>query len=214
MRDRFSREDENELPYLVSSKRDNYNSGKSYNNTTSSKLYDSACELMDEGKLDEALTLINILIDRNPDDNRYWNIKGIIYADYAKSNIFNNNQYDKSIKCYNIAIKLNPSDYALKKNKALTLIEYGERLFNQSEYVFAIHKLEEAIQLLDENKIDKNTFASAWNLKGMCHHRMGNTDAFKCYDEALKYAPDNKIIKQNKKDLRHYQGIDNDYFYD
>ena len=95
MRDRFSREDENELPYLVSSKRDNYNSGKSYNNTTSSKLYDSACELMDEGKLDEALTLINILIDRNPDDNRYWNIKGIIYADYAKSNIFNNNQYDK-----------------------------------------------------------------------------------------------------------------------
>ena len=102
----------------------------------------------------------------------------------------------------------------MKKNKALTLIEYGERLFNQSEYVFAIHKLEEAIQLLDENKIDKNTFASAWNLKGMCHHRMGNTDAFKCYDEALKYASDNKIIKQNKKDLRHYQGIDNDYFYD
>lgn len=214
MRDRFFREDENELPYLVSSKRDDYSSEKLYNSIDSSKLYDSAGELLDEGKLDEALTLINILIDRNPDDDRYWNIRAIIYADIAKSNIFNNNQYDESIKCYNIAIKLNSMDYTLKKNKALTLIEYADSLFNQNEYVSAIHKLDEALPLLDENKIDKDTFATAWNLKGMCHHKMGNIDAFKCYDEALKYAPDNETIKQNKKDLRYYQGIDNDYFYE
>lgn len=212
MRDRHFMEDENELPYLVSSKRDNYKSN-SYGRTNSAKLYETAQQLMDENKLDEALELINILIDRNPEDDRYWNLKGIIYSDYGNRTIVGDRQYDESIKCFNIAIKLNPNDSTLKNNKALTLIDYANDLHNQSEYVSAIGKIDEALSLFDKNKINNHTLANVWNLKGLCYHAMGSRDAFDCYDKALEYEPDNETIKHNKDSLRHYQGIDNLYFY-
>ena len=208
------REDENELPYLVSSKRDDYNSGRKYGGENSSRLYESARELIDENKLDEALELINILIDRNPEDNRYWNLKGIIYADFAvKNGIFGDRQYEESIKCFNIAIKLNPTDYVIKENKALTLIDYADILHSSNQYSDAVPKIDEALSLLDENKTNKHTFAKAWNLKALCYHACGDRYAFECYDKALEYEPNNETIKQNKNDLKHYQGIDNEYFY-
>ena len=214
MRDRHFMEDENELPYLVSSKSDYYSPRNSYDSTNSSKLYETAIKLIDDDELDEALKLINILIDRNPDDDKYWNLKGNIYYYFGKRACnFGDRQYEESLKCYNIAIKLNPRDYILKKNKAFLLIDYADILHNQNEYFSAIRKLDEALSLFDKNKTDNSTFARAWNLKGLCYHAMGNPEAFKCYDKALEYEPNNEIIKKNKGSLRNYDGIDNEYFY-
>lgn len=214
MRDRHFREDENELPFLVSSRRDDYRSGSSYGGTNFSKLYETANRLIDDDELDEALTLINILIDRNPDDDRYWNLKGIVYSKKGDINgIFGDRYYEESLKCFNIAIKLNPGDYILKKNKAFLLIDFANVLRIQNEYVSAIHKMDEALSLLDENKTDNHTLAHAWNVKALCYHAVGSYDAFECYDKALEYEPDNEVIKANKDALRHYDGIDNEFFY-
>lgn len=207
-------EDEDEWPYLVSEKRDDYTSKSSYSHSNSSKLYETAIKLIDDNELDEALTLINMLIDRNPEDDRYWNLKGNVYYYFGNNaGIFGDRQYEESLKCYNIAIKLNPSDKILKNNKANLLLDYANIQRLESEYVSAIHKIDEALSLFDKNNTDNSTFARAWNIKGLCYHAMGSREAFKCYDEALKYAPDDEVIKGNINDLRHYQGIDNEYFY-
>ena len=207
-------EDEDEWPYLVSEKRDNYTSKSSYSHSNSSKLYETAIKLIDDKELDEALTLINMLIDRNPEDGRYWNLKGNVYYYFGNNaGIFGDRQYEESLKCYNIAIKLNPSEKILKNNKANLLLDYANIQRLESEYVPAIHKIDEALSLFDKNNTDNSTFARAWNIKGLCYHAMGSREAFKCYDEALKYAPGDEVIKGNINDLRHYQGIDNEYFY-
>ena len=212
-------EDENELPYLVYETRDDerkQRSNKSYNSMDSEKLYDAANELLDEKKLDEALTLIDILIDRNPNNDHYWNVKGIIFYDKGDMTYWGDDYYEEAVKCFNIALKLNPSDNIIKKNKASCLIDYGNNLrLHGSDYYFpAISKIDEALSLLDKN--DKNNHSMivrALNIKGLSYHAMGNRDAIKCYDEALKYSPDDEVIKQNKEDLLHYRGIDNEYFY-
>jgi len=214
MGDRHFREDENELPYLVSSRRDGHRSGSSYGGRSSSRLYETARRLIEDDELEEALTLLDILIDRNPDEDRYWNLKGIVYAKIGDSSgFFGERQYEESLKCYNIAIKLNPGDYVLKRNNGLLLIDYANALRLRNEYSSAIHMIDEALSLLDENEIGRHTLADAWNVKALSYHAMGSTEAFKCYDKALEYEPDNEVIKANKDALRHYEGIDNLYFY-
>lgn len=60
-----------------------------------------------------------MLIDRNPEDDRYWNLKGNVYYYFGNdAGIFVDRQYEESLKCYNIAIKLNSNDKILKNNKA------------------------------------------------------------------------------------------------
>lgn len=205
MRDRYFMEDENELPYLVSSKAHNNNSRNRFYKTDSGKLYVAALELYDERRLDEALTLLDILIDRHPQDDRYWNDKGnIFYLLAEKEGIFGEKYYEKSLKCYNIAIKLNSKDNTLKKNKAILLINYAGILYNQDEYMSAIHKIDDALPLMNKTNVDDDYFARAWNIKGLCYHFMGNPEALKCYDEALKYNPDDEVIKGNKDAFRHY----------
>ena len=212
-------EDENELPYLVYEVRDdgkNQKSNKSYDSWDSDRLYDAANELLDEKKLDEALTLIDILIDRNPNNDHYWNLKGIIFYDKGDMTYWGDDYYEEAVKCFNISSKLNPNDKIIKKNKASCLIDYGNnlRLHGGDFYFAAIQKLDEAIPLLDKN--DKNNqflLSRAWNQKGMCYHSMGSGEALNCYDEALKYAPGDDNIKKNIEMFHHHEGVDSEYFY-
>ena len=206
------REDENELPYLVYSKRDEY--PKKSNYVDVSQLYAAACDLTDEGNFEEALKLIDIVIDKNPNDDRYWNQKAVICYKYANGGLGYERLYDEAIKCLNIAIKINPTDKIITENKFDVLVEYARRLYYECEYSSAIDKIDEALLLVDEKTDDPLMFSNAYFIKGLCCQAMGNRDAFEYYDKVVKFEPEMKEdIEQKKHELSHYQGIDNYYFY-
>lgn len=130
-------------------------------------LSQEAWRLKNESRLDEALVLISLALEHNPDSYNDWNIKALILDGMG--------EYEKSLEFYDKAYELSEMRVILQ-NKARTLYRWARKLhFPQNEYEKALEVIDEAIEISPNEK-------EYWFLKGEILEGMGNLiDARKAY---------------------------------
>lgn len=109
----------------------------------SSKLQ-NAIDLINAQKYDEAITILDEEISKNPTANLYFN-KGIAYL--------NSNRYEECVAAYDECLKLSPKNVYAYLNKAICLANVGE-------YKKALTQIDYALELDPENQllINKKVF--------------------------------------------------------
>lgn len=105
---------------------------------------DKALGLMEEGKSDEALDIIDDALKEDSGNFENW---------YAKALILGNlGDYENSIECFDKALKLNGSDF-ISKDKAETLYDFAKiTFFPSADYEKAMVLIDEALECLPEGE--------------------------------------------------------------
>ena len=105
---------------------------------------EKALKLKEEGKLKEALSIIDDALNENPNDFQNWNAKALILDSLS--------EYEKSIECFDNALKFNNSDF-IKKDKANTLYKFAKvTFFPEGDYEKAMDLIDEALENLPEDE--------------------------------------------------------------
>ena len=165
------------------------------------KLFSASSELIKENKLDEALTLLNILIDENPEIGAYWYYKAIIYIKKANKGISPEINFEEAIKYINISISLE-SDYERIQLKGKILVAYGHYFYDNEEYSAAISKIDEGLSLLEKNDENYLEINLALQIRAMCYHKLKKYDeSLESIEKALEHYPDNEDFKRIEKFL-------------
>lgn len=106
--------------------------------------YEKALKLKGEGKLKEALGVIDEALNEDSNDFQNWNAKALI--------LDNLSDYEDSIECFDKALMLNNSDF-IKKNKANALYSYAKvTFFPDADYEKAMNLIDEALECLPEDE--------------------------------------------------------------
>ncbi|WP_407453088.1 HIRAN domain-containing protein [Methanobrevibacter sp.] len=106
--------------------------------------YEKALRLKDEGKLKEALRIIDDVLMEGADDFQNWNAKALILDSLS--------DYENSIECFDKALKLNDSDF-IRKNKANSLYNYAKvTFFPDADYENAMNLIDDALECLPEGE--------------------------------------------------------------
>ncbi len=107
------------------------------------KLFDKGTDLIEKEDFDGAIECFAKIIKKNPKYNsKVWSNKGLAHN--------GNWEYEEAIKCFNIALELDPNDIIACFNKAVALNDFG--------------KYEEAIECYnDVLRIDPNFDAEELN---------------------------------------------------
>lgn len=106
--------------------------------------YEKALKLKDEGKLKEALCIIDDVLMEGSDDFQNWNAKALILDSLS--------DYENSIECFDKALKLNDSDF-IRKNKANSLYNYAKvTFFPDADYEKAMNLIDDALECLPEGE--------------------------------------------------------------
>ena len=105
---------------------------------------EKALKLKEEGKLKEALRIIDVALNENPNDFKNWNVKALILDSLS--------EYEKAIECFDNALKLNNSDF-IKKDKANTLYNFAKvTFFPEGDYEKAMNLIDYALDNLPEDE--------------------------------------------------------------
>ena len=105
---------------------------------------EKALKLKEEGKLKEALRIIDDALNENPNDFKNWNAKALILDSLS--------EYEKAIECFDNALKLNNSDF-IKKDKANTLYNFAKvTFFPEGDYEKAMNLIDYALDNLPEDE--------------------------------------------------------------
>lgn len=105
---------------------------------------EKALKLKEEGKLKEALRIIDDALNENPNDFKNWNAKALILDSLS--------EYEKAIECFDNALKLNNSDF-IKKDKANTLYNFAKvTFFPEGDYEKAMDLIDYALDNLPEDE--------------------------------------------------------------
>lgn len=105
---------------------------------------EKALKLKEEGKLKEALRIIDDALNENPNDFKNWNAKALILDSLS--------EYEKAIECFDNALKLNNSDF-IKKDKANTLYNFAKvTFFPEGDYEKAMNLIDYALGNLPEDE--------------------------------------------------------------
>ena len=100
--------------------------------------------LVNEGKFDEALTLINKLIENDSNDYENWYYKGIILDNLA--------EYEKAVESFKKALVLNDGD-EIKTFIANSLYKWAKiAFFPDLEYQKALTLINEALEIIPESE--------------------------------------------------------------
>lgn len=138
---------------------------------------------------------------------KFGKIKNVDYYKTIGNFCFYYGDYEKAIKCYNIALNINPhfkegfnniGVVLLTLGKSQQAIDYFDKALKlDSKYAEAWNGKGVALDALKESKkslkcfnkaLNSNSnYAEAWNSKGVAHYNLGQIKkAIKCYDKALK----------------------------
>lgn len=100
--------------------------------------------LVNEGKFDEALTLINKLIENDSNDYENWYYKGIILDNLA--------EYEKAVESFKKALVLNDGD-EIKTFIANSLYKWAKiAFFPDLEYQKALALIDEALEIIPKSE--------------------------------------------------------------
>ena len=118
-----------------------------------------ALRLRQESRYEEALVLIGLAIEYNPDNYDYWNIKALILDDLKR--------FEESLEFYDRAYELSGLN-VIRKNKARTLFRWAQKLhFPDNEYKKALSVIDDALLISPNEK-------EYWFLKGEILEGMGD----------------------------------------
>ncbi len=162
--------------------------------------------LMDEENIDEASSMADRLLERNPEDVSVLNEKGVI--------LYNQGRIDEAIWLYQKILEMDPESVETLINYATLLSirgeidnslecldravkkdPYSEDAWNNKAVVFTrAGRLREALECLDEAlRINEKT-ASTWMNAGIILEKMGEIEpAMECYKNLLDLEPDNEV---------------------
>lgn len=124
--------------------------------------------LYDQGRLQEALDHVLVLIDRHPSQADLHNIAGVAYAGTGRA--------DEAVASYDRAIKLAPGNAELHSNRASALIGLGR-------FADALDSCDKALRL-------QTGYAEAHSNRGIALKQLGRVDeAVRSYDSAIGLNP-------------------------
>ena len=122
---------------------------------------DEALKLKDEGKLKEALSIIDNALKEDSGNFQNWNVKALILD--ALSN------FEEAIECFDKALMLNDSDF-IRKNKADALYDFAKvTFFPEGDYEKAMLLIDSALECLPQDE-DVSEF---WFLKAEIFESLG-----------------------------------------
>ena len=105
---------------------------------------EKALKMKDEGKLKEALDIIDEVLKEDSGDFQNWNAKALILDGLS--------DYENSIECFDKALKLNDSDF-IRKGKANTLYNYSKvTFFPDADYGKAMILIDDALECLPDGE--------------------------------------------------------------
>ena len=105
---------------------------------------EKALKLMQEGKIKDALALIDDALKEDSSNFQNWNAKALI--------LDSSSEYEKAIECFDNALRLNDSDF-IKKDKASTLYKFAKvTFFPEGDYEKAMDLIDEALESLPEGE--------------------------------------------------------------
>jgi len=165
-----------------------------------------------EGKLEEALTLLDEAIKLKPDFGEAWVNKGVALGNLGR--------YEVELACYDEAIKLKPDLAEAWYNKGVALGEHGQHKEALACYDKAIklkpdyaeawnnkgatlcdelNQIQEAIACFDRALRAKPVLAETWHSKGVAFYKLGQRkEALSCLDEAIKLKPNDAEAWEKK----------------
>lgn len=168
------------------------NENKQYRNSSTndiqlSKQYrDEAWKLNEEDKFYDALSFINGAIRYNPNDDRNWNIKGIILWNILETNDISVGS--EAYECFNKALEIKPSDNTIKNNKIGFLLRWGIELLGVGANDQAMIRANELLSII-EDKTSKY-YADALALKASILMVTDNfNESMKYFDKSLEVNP-------------------------
>ena len=127
--------------------------------TLSDSLYREAVRLKNEKRPEEALVVIGLAIEHNPDNYDYWNVNAMILDDLKR--------FEEACKFYDRAYELSGLNVILL-NKARSLYRWAKRLhFPDAEYEKALSTVNDALLISPNEK-------EYWFLKGEILEGMGD----------------------------------------
>ena len=107
-------------------------------------IYEKALKLRGEGKLKEALSLIDETLKEDSGSFQNWNAKGLILKDLSN--------YEESIECFDNALNLNDSA-SIMKSRSDALYDYAKvTFFPEGNYEKAMMLIDEALECLPEDE--------------------------------------------------------------
>ncbi|WP_067043478.1 HIRAN domain-containing protein [Methanobrevibacter sp. YE315] len=122
---------------------------------------DKALKLKEEGKLKEALSLIDDALKDDSKNFENWNVKGLILNGLS--------DFEQSVKCFDNALRLNDSDF-IRKNKANALYNFAKiTFFPDMDYEKAMGLIDEALECLPDDE-DASEY---WFLKAEIFESLG-----------------------------------------
>ncbi|AKB51048.1 TPR domain protein, putative component of TonB system [Methanosarcina barkeri str. Wiesmoor] len=164
--------------------------------------YNEVNDLMELGRDEDALKVINKSIDIDPNNDYAWNIKGNV--------LYHLGRYDEALQAYDKAIAINPNyvdawnskgnalyrlgkyDEALQaSNKAIAINpNYADAWNGKGNALYGLGRYDEALQAYDKAIAINPNYAYAWNGKGNALYRLGRYDeALQAYDKAIAINP-------------------------
>lgn len=155
--------------------------------------------LFASGKYEDAIKLLNRVLQKYPEDVDAWMFKGrALY--YQK-------KYADALRCYESAIGIDPRNEDCLKEKILCcdkLIEMSAKNADawddKVDALMALGRHEEAVEICDKDLgFSLKNAPRAWNWKGDAFRGKGAyEDAIKYYNKTLRQDPDNEDAWMNK----------------
>ena len=122
---------------------------------------DKALKLKEEGKLKDALAIINDALKEDENNFQNWNVKALILDGLS--------DFEEAIECFDNALNLNDSN-SIRKNKADALYDYAKvTFFPEGDYEKAMILIDDALECLPQDE-DASEF---WFLKAEIYESMG-----------------------------------------
>lgn len=122
---------------------------------------DKALKLKDEGKLKEALGIIDDALNEDSDNFKNWNAKALILNSLS--------DFEEAVECFEKALQLNDSDF-IRKNKADALYDFAKvTFFPEGDYEKAMLLIDSALECLPQDE-DASEF---WFLKAEIFESLG-----------------------------------------
>lgn len=183
------------------------------NGVKDSNLRSQAFKLAQQGEYEQAIALLDLLIDRHPDSAVDYNNRGLVY--------FQSGELQKALDDYNLAIDLNPSLASAYNNRAnyyatcgdltAAITDYDRALDYNPQHVRAwinraitlrdLGRYAEAIENFEIALLFDQFQSQIWAQRGRTYHLWGDWNcAIADYHRVLAQLP----INSDSQDLSNY----------
>ncbi|MFO8018073.1 MAG: tetratricopeptide repeat protein [Promethearchaeia archaeon] len=118
---------------------------------SSSDKFQKSSKLFTEGKYNEAISLLNEVLEEEPENIIFWNYLGKVYLKIE--------HFDDAIDAYRTALNINPKSYSAWQN-------LGSVFYEKGDYKHAVVALKKSLSLEEKNSLTLSTLAKTYKKLG------------------------------------------------